>query len=345
MLFLSRYKWHFLIWAIYFAFWTTVSIDGYHTPFFLALLTTLSWAVGQGVLIYFCIYRFFPLYFNTRRYGVFSLILTAALVVSAFFILGFQILIFSLAHEPMSYSIVAGLGYILLGNLYTVFLVIAIKSIRDRVRSDRRTQLLEKEKTENELHFLKSQMNPHFLFNAINSIYVLIRKDPEVASHTLLKFADMLRYQLYECNADRIAIEKEVLYLDNYIGLERLRKGSILGIEYHVGEEVRHFSVAPLLIIPFVENAFKHVSSYSDQANRVAVDLRCRNEHLELKVENTCEEDMDIPRIGIGGNGAGGGIGLENVRRRLDLIYNGRHILDIRKEGKHYSILLKIPVQ
>jgi len=75
------------------------------------------------------------------------------------------------------------------------------------------------------------------------------------------------------------------------------------------------------------------------------VDLRCRNELLELKVENTCEEDMGIPKIGIGGNGAGGGIGLENVRRRLDLIYNGRHILDIQKEGKHYSILLKIPVQ
>ncbi len=345
MTFLSRYKWHFLFWAIYFAFWTTVSVDSAHTPLLLALLTTLSWAIGQGVLGYFCIYRLFPLYFNTRRYGAFSHILFAALAVSTFFILSFQILVFNLAHEPMSYSIGAGLGYILLGNLYSVLFVIAIKSIRDRVRSDGRTQLLEKEKTENELHFLKSQMNPHFLFNAINSIYVLIRKDPEVASHTLLKFADMLRYQLYECNADRIAIEKEIVYLDSYIGLERLRKGSTLCIEYHVEEDVRHFSIAPLLIIPFVENAFKHVSAYSDRANRVTVELRCGNGLLELSVENTREEDMDVPKARFDGNGAVGGIGLENVRRRLELIYNGRHQLDIRKEDNRFSVLLKIPAQ
>jgi two-component system LytT family sensor kinase len=355
MSFLSRYKWHFLFWAVYFAFWTTVSIKAAGTPLFLSLLVTLSWVIGQGALGYYCIYRLFPLYFNTRRYAVFSLILTAALVISTFCILGLQILVFALAHKLMPYSIGADLGYILLGNLYSIFLVIAIKSIRDKVRNDRRTQLLEKEKTENELHFLKSQMNPHFLFNALNSIYVLIRKDPDVASHTLLKFADMLRYQLYECNADRIPIEKEIVYLDNYIGLERLRKGSTVCIEYHVGEEVGDFSIAPLLIIPFVENAFKYVSSYSDMQNHVGVDLRRRNDLLELSVENTFEEDAGISQVrssangaggnGVGGIGVGGGIGLGNVRRRLELIYSGLHQLDIRKEGKKYSVVLKIPVQ
>jgi two-component system LytT family sensor kinase len=339
MSFFFRYKWHFLFWAVYFAFWTTVSVNSGHTPFFLAILTTLSWAIGQGVLIYFCIYRLFPLYFNTRRYGVFSLILLACLVLSVFFIMGFQILVFALAHRSMSYSIGAGFAYVLGGSLNSVFIVIAIKSIRDKVRNDRRTQLLEKEKTEHELGFLKSQMNPHFLFNAINSIYVLIRKDPELASHTLLKFADMLRYQLYECNADRIPIEKEIVYLDNYIGLEKLRRGNTLCTEYHVGEEVRYFSIAPLLIIPFVENAFKYVSSYPDRPNQVAVNLYCRNGLFELSVENTIEEDATIGKESVGG------IGLGNVRRRLELIYNGRHQLDIRKEKKHYSVLLKIPVQ
>ncbi len=351
MSFLSRYKWHFLFWAVYFVFWTTISIKGYHTPFFLGLLTTLGWAIGQGALYYFCIYRLFPLYFNTRRNGLVSLILLAALVVSALFILGFQILVLSLMHEPMSYSFGAGFGYIFLGNLYTVFIVIAIKSIRDKLRGDRRAKLLEKEKTRNELHFLRSQMNPHFLFNAINSIYVLIRKDPELASHTLLKFADMLRYQLYECNADRIPIEKEIVYLDNYIGLEKLRKGPMLNIGYHVGAEVRHFSIAPLLIIPFVENAFKYVSSYSDRPNQVAVNLDCRNGLFELSVENTIEEgpttlkESVVGNGGSEGNGVARGIGLENVRRRLELIYNGRHQLIIRKAEKNYSVLLKIPAQ
>jgi two-component system LytT family sensor kinase len=354
MSFFFRYKWHFLFWAVYFVFWTTISIKSYHTPFFLALLGTLGWAIGQGTLNYFCIYRLFPLYFNTRRYGIFSLILLLSLVAAALFILGFQILAFSIAQEHLPYSIGAGFGYFLLANLYTVIFVIAIKSIRDRVVNDRRTQLLEKEKTENELRFLKSQMNPHFLFNAINSIYVLIKKDPELASHTLVKFADMLRYQLYECNADRIPIEKEIVYLDNYIGLEKLRKGPALSTEYHVSEEVRHFSIAPLLIIPFVENAFKYVSSYSDRPNLVTVNLRCQDGHFELSVENTIDQDTFILREPGPGNGSGGyatrdstssGIGLENVRRRLELIYNGRHQLDIGRNGKHYSVLLKIPVK
>lgn len=337
MSFFLRYKWHFLIWVVYFVFWTSISINSYPSPLFLALLITLGWAMGQGALAYLCIYRLIPLYFYTRRYGIFSRILAAGLLVSSLFILGYQVLLFGLAHHPMPYSIGAAFLYFLGANFNTVFVVTAIKSIRDRVGSDRRTQLLEKERTENELRFLKSQMNPHFLFNAINSIYVLIRKDPDLASHTLVKFADMLRYQLYECNADRIPIEKEIVYLDNYISLERLRKGNNLLAEYLVGEEVRHFSIAPLLIMPFVENAFKYVSSYPDAPNKVAVSLWCIDGLFELSVENTFDEE--------GGWPARGGIGLENVRRRLELIYNGGHRLEIRKEEKSFAVLLKIPTQ
>lgn len=339
MSFFLRYKWHFLFWAVYFAFWTTIAINAYPTPYYLAFLNTTGWAIGQGTLAYFCIYRLIPLYFYTRRYGVFLLIVTAALLVSSTFILGFQELVFSLAHRRLPYGIGPAFGYFMLGNFYSTFIVIAFKSIRDRVGSDQRTQLLEKEKIGNELRFLKSQINPHFLFNAINSIYVLIKKDPDLASHTLVKFADMLRYQLYECNADRIPIEKEIVYLDNYISLEKLRRGDNLCTEYKVGEEVRHFSIAPLLIMPFVENAFKYVSSHPDAPNRVAVSLRCREGFFELAVENTFDAESILP------SGSGGGIGLENVRRRLELIYNGGHHLDIRSTEKTYSVLLKIPAQ
>jgi sensor histidine kinase YesM len=372
MSFFFRYKWHFLVWAVYFVFWTALSVNGYHTPFFLALTITLGWAIGQGTLAYFCIYRLLPLYFYPRRYGSFALILLVAIGVSALFLLGYQQLVFGLAHYPMPYSTGAAFAYFVMGDLYSTFIVIAIKSIRDRVSSDRRTQLLEKEKTGNELRFLKSQMNPHFLFNAINSIYVLIKKDPDLASHTLVKFADMLRYQLYECNADRIPIEKEIVYLDNYISLEKLRRGAGLCTEYTVGEEVRHFSIAPLLIIPFVENAFKYVSSHPDRPNKVTVSLRCRDEFFELSVENTLDEDGGAPpsgapaggapavstpagdspgnRVSAGGPGSGGssgagGIGLGNVRRRLELIYNGSHQLEIHRTAKTYSVFLKIPTQ
>ncbi|HVS96874.1 MAG TPA: histidine kinase [Puia sp.] len=382
MTFLRRYKWHFLFWLVYFVFWTEVSIRSSHTPLALAVLVTLSWAIGQGTLNYYSIYRLIPRYFHTRRYGIFTLLLAAGIVLSTFSVTGLQVAVFRLARVPMPYPVGADLGYVALGNLYAAFVVLAIKSIRDMVRNNRRTQLLEKEKTANELRFLRSQMNPHFLFNAINSIYVLIRKDPELASHTLLRFADMLRYQLYDCNADRIPIEKEIVYLDNYIGLEKLRKGSMVCTEYEVGPEVRNFSIAPLLIIPFVENAFKFVSAFTDRANQVAVRLRCRDGSFELSVVNTIDAEAGgawgaggaggiagafggaavgggvrdgASEPGIagafggaavgGGDGASGGIGLENVRRRLELIYSGRHSLDIQRDRQRHSVQLKIPVQ
>jgi LytS/YehU family sensor histidine kinase len=197
-------------------------------------------------------------------------------------------------------------------NCYTVFLVVALKSLKDRMTHERRNQLLEKEKTENELRFLKSHMNPHFLFNAINSIYVLIRKDPDFAALTLVKFADMLRYQLYECNADEIPIEKEISYLNNYIELEKIRKGQIIQTRYEVGASACNFSIAPLLIIHFVENAFKYESSCPEKKNFVTVDLNYQNDIFELSVENTMDEDTVIPK-----EKGWGGIGLCNVRRRL----------------------------
>ena len=337
---LTRYKWHVLFWAIYFAFWTFWSIYSYSTPPLQAFLTTFAWFLGQASISYLVIYGLIPRFFNTRRYFLFSLLLLTGMLLSAVFILAVMTELFTLFNKPVPYSRKSEYFYILIANFYTVFLVVAVKFIREKVRSDRRNTLLEKEKTENELRFLKSQMNPHFLFNAINSIYVLIKKDPDFAGLTLVKFADMLRYQLYECNADEIPIEKEIGYLDNYIELEKLRKGKIIETRYTVGPTTGNFSIAPLLLIPFVENAFKYVSSCPNKNNFVTVDLNYQDDIFELSVENTMDEDNVPPK-----EKAWGGIGLENVRRRLELIYKGRHALDISTKGDIYSVLLTIKVK
>jgi len=340
MKFLSRYKLHIFFWTVYFIFWTTFPVIGYHAPILRSFLSTIIWSIGQGAIAYACIYWLIPRYFNTRRYLVFTLILLAGLLISACFILAAALGLYRLFKADMGYSLQAEFWYIVMGNFYTLFIIVAIKSIRDKVRGDKRTQLLEKEKTENELQFLKSQMNPHFLFNAINSIYVLIRKDPEFAAVTLVKFADMLRYQLYECNADEIPIEKEIVYLDNYIELEKLRKGNAIDIRYTVSGNTCDFPLAPLLIIPFVENAFKYVSSYADRPNFVKVDLDFRDDLFELRVENTMDDDVPIPK-----DKSWGGIGLGNVKRRLELIYHSRHALCISTADNVYSVLLTIKVK
>jgi sensor histidine kinase YesM len=324
----------------YCTFWTLVSIYSYHSPPGRGFLVTMVWFVGSALCSYLSLYWLLPVYFNRRRYFIYSVFTVVLLALVALLMTGGILGLYLLEKIPSPVSFRQEYSYVLIGNFYTTFIIVAVRSIRDKIRSDRRASLLEKEKTENELRFLKSQMNPHFLFNAINSIYVLIKKDPDFAGHTLVKFADMLRYQLYECNADVIPIEKEISYLENYIQLEKLRKGELVNTNFSVSAGTGKFSIAPLLLIPFVENAFKYVSSCPGKNNFVMVDLNYQDNIFELSVENSIDEDAMMPK-----ERTWGGIGLENVRRRLHLIYDGRHALDISTKEDVFSVLLTIKIQ
>ena len=302
----------------------------YHSPLWLAIAVTGVWALGQGALIYLVMYRLVPWYLKPKRAGLFVLYLVAALVVSSVFITAGS---YALLAFPIDWS--AYFGYTLLGNAYWAFLALGFAIIRDRLRNERRNQRLEKERVESELRFLKSQMNPHFLFNALNSIYVLIRKDPDLAEHSLAGFSEMLRYQLYECAADLIPIEKETAYLDNYIRLEELRKGDNLRLTYEkLGTHT--FFIAPLLIMPLVENAFKYVSSFPDREIRVWISLSYREPLFTLAVWNTVGEEMELHQ---------GGIGQDNLRKRLALLYPDHHRLEIREQDGIYSATLTIQIQ
>ncbi|HVU55134.1 MAG TPA: histidine kinase [Puia sp.] len=337
---LSRFKWHIVFWTAYCAFWTVLSVYVYHSTPVRAFLVTIMWFLGASASCYLSIYWLMPEYFNRRRYLIFSVLFVPMMALAALLITFGIWWIYQLQHINFPVTFLQEYYYVLAGNFYTVFIIVAFKALKDKIRSDRRTTLLEREKTENELRFLKSQMNPHFLFNAINSIYVLIKKDPDFAGHTLVKFADMLRYQLYECNADVIPIEKEISYLENYIQLEKLRKGELVNTSFSVSASTGKFSIAPLLLIPFVENAFKYVSNCPGKNNFVMVDLNYQDNIFELSVENSMDEDAMMPK-----EKTWGGIGLENVRRRLQLIYDGSHALDISTKEDVFSVLLTIKIQ
>ena len=335
----ARYKWHVVLWAAYFLFWIIFSSYQYGSSYGMAALYTTAWFAGQATGAYVTVYWLLPAFFTRRRYLTFTLLYLLMLALASGLTLLIIIVIQEAKHLPMPAPMGKEISYVLIGNCYTSILAMAVKAIRDKIRGDRRTALLEKEKTDSELRFLKSQMNPHFLFNAINSIYVLIKKDPDFAGHTLVKFADMLRYQLYECNTDVIPIEKEISYLDNYIQLEKLRKGDLIQTHYNVSQSTGKFSIAPLLLIPFVENAFKYVSNCPEKNNFVTVDLNFQDNIFELSVENSMDEDAMMPK-----EKTWGGIGLENVRRRLQLIYDGRYALDIGTRDDVFSVLLTIKV-
>lgn len=188
------------------------------------------------------------------------------------------------------------------------------------------------EKLNTELDYLKAQMNPHFLFNSINTIFFQIDKQNQDARETLGKFSDMLRYQLYECNGTEIAIEKELAYLKNYVELQKLRRNGQDEINFTVADELKHFALPPLLLIPFIENAFKHVSNYADKKNEVRIELTKRDQLVHLQVFNTIDSSVKET----------GGIGLKNVKRRLELLFPQRHSLDIQKNDSGFSVNLNL---
>lgn len=195
---------------------------------------------------------------------------------------------------------------------------------------------MELEKVNTELEYLKSQINPHFLFNSINTIYFQIDKHNSPAREALSRFSDMLRYQLYECNGKEIPIEREIAYLSNYVELQRMRRDDNYQIEFVKEESVRNFTIAPLLMIAFVENAFKYVSHHSDKANVIRIYLNYVDGVFQFDVTNTRDKTSVQPEHG--------GIGLKNVQRRLALIYNGKHDLNVRESEEQFSVQLRLKI-
>ncbi|HXP48360.1 MAG TPA: histidine kinase [Bacteroidia bacterium] len=212
-------------------------------------------------------------------------------------------------------------------------ILVAGKMMIDRAKNQRYTEEVEKEKIKHELDFLKSQHNPHFLFNSLNSLYFQIDKTNSDARGTLLKLSEMLRYQLYECNADRIPIDNELNYLKSYIELQRLRLDENYTINFRIEENVKDFEIAPLLLIPLVENAFKHVSHFINKPNKINVTLSYSNRAFICEVSNTSEQQPDRE---------GGGIGLKNLERRLEIMYPGRFDINISEEHNSFCVTLKI---
>lgn len=205
----------------------------------------------------------------------------------------------------------------------------------DRFRVQQYVEQIKKEKSKTELDFLNAQLNPHFLFNSIHSIYGHIDKDNSTARNMLLTFSDMLRYQLYYCNNEAIDISRELEYIKNYVTLQRSRKEEDLIVNFHVDKSVKGLTVAPLLFICFVENAFKYVGITGEGENRIDISFSNQENSLLFKCLNTKDP---IPVTNIDHKG----IGIDNTRRRLNLHYPGRHFLDIQENKEYYLVKLKI---
>ena len=309
------------------------------SPFILTLLfyiPILLLAVG------FNLYILIPRYLEKGRFRAYILVLIATLFGASFCIVsGYYVTAF-LAHRTVSQLYGPGLcSYYFFGNAMPAVFAsltfsLCVKMTRVWIQTQRRQQLLEKEKLETELNFLKQQFNPHFLFNTINSIFFLIHKKPDTASGSLARFSDLLRYQLYECNVPRIALNKEINYLKNSIELEKLRQNDNVRVTLELDDVNGQLCIAPFILMTFVENAFKHVSKEPGLPNWITIRLKVDHHRLNFFVSNSQSPGS------IGTVFHDSGIGLKNVRRRLDLLYPGRHELKIQSDGASFEVHLAL---
>ncbi|MCF8243345.1 MAG: histidine kinase [Melioribacteraceae bacterium] len=194
----------------------------------------------------------------------------------------------------------------------------------------------QKGKLEAELKYLKNQINPHFLFNTINNIYSLVLEESAKAPRALLKLSDMMNYLLYESNADKIELSKEIQNLQDYIELEKFRYGDKLEVIFNYEVRSSDITIPPLMLLPFVENAFKHGAGESLESSWIHINLNEANHHLTFKVENSIDEKVGTK------NEENGGIGLSNVKKRLELMFHNKHKLKTLKSSESFIIILQL---
>lgn len=190
--------------------------------------------------------------------------------------------------------------------------------------------------TEMELTLVKSQINPHFLFNTINNIDVLINKDPAQASRYLNELSDLMRFMLYETKTDRVPYTREVAYIEKYIGLHRIRNSNPDYVHFTLEGSAANLMIPPMLFIPFIENAFKHVG---DKKRTPAIDIRLKADAKQLLF--TCSNHYySFPDASK--TNTDGGLGNGLIQRRLELLFPNRHTLSVQTENNIYTVILKI---
>ncbi len=302
--------------------------------------------VFQAVVVCLNFYYLIPRYLQTRKFPAYLAYFFTVNIVAALLIVSGYYLSAALFQIPIETVYGKGtncfyyfFGEAMPSTLATSTLAMSIKLAANWIVTDRNKRMLEKERLESELSFLRNQFNPHFLFNSINSIFFLIHKNPDRAAASLTKFSELLRHQLYECNDHQIPLEKELMYLQNFIELERLRQNKNVNVVVETTlADHESLTIAPFILMTFVENAFKHVSKNSNRQNEIVIKLRSADHHLDFLITNTISQDhVQKPEFG--------GIGLKNVQRRLDLIYPHQYHLDIGQADRDFRVSLRLQLE
>lgn len=332
----NKLTYHLIFWLFAYLFWIFIFRNG-------TLVFTHSITIQFCYLVFIAGNYYFnwlytvPSLLNNKKYIPFGLCFLGGILTGAILRVPVSFFVNSYLFEvnTSDFSPLRVLFDSFVNILFWVVLILATKLIIEKIKSQRYIEQIEKEKAANELNFLRAQFNPHFLFNSINSIYAHIDKSNKGARDMLLVFSEMLRYQLYECNVEQIQLDREINYIRNYIALQKSRIDERIEVSFYAAETNGNTLVPPLILITFIENAFKYVGFNECKANRIDICLKHNKGVLEFNVFNTRDAVIDQRQDS-------SGLGIANARRRLELLYPGKHSLNIDQREDTYEVNLTL---
>lgn len=331
---------HVLYWLCYVIVFSLFSFTS-GQPMGEAIITTSLWLPVHFVYTYFVIYWLVPHYLIKEKYGLFFLFyccwaLAGLLINFAF--RAFVLIPFRTGRPvPVTLSAVyreifAIFSFVVM-NSVSMFATF-IKMFKFWYGEQKQKLQAEEEKVRTELQLLKSQLHPHFLFNTLNNLYALVNERSGKAPAMLLRLSGLLSYVLYECRADEVPLEKEIVVIKDYVALEQERYGDRLDISLNFSGDIEGRMIPPMLFQPFVENAFKHGTA--EQLGKVwmSIDLSVKNNQLLFKLINSFDGTRQAS--------VQGGVGISNIRKRLSLLYPQRFQLQTGHEGELYIVSMTI---
>lgn len=292
--------------------------------------------------VYILIYLLIPKFLIKKKYFAFFIlfILSTAVTMMMWRMIQFYIsqeIFYADSEERWEFWSFLYFFYGLISVYVVAGIAATIKLVRQALKTNKQNQLLVQEKLEAELKLLKSQIHPHFLFNTLNNLYALALDNSEKSAEGILKLSGLLHYMLYDCNAPLVLLKKEIKLIEDYISLEKLRYSKRLKVQFDIVGTTDNKMIPPMIILPFVENAFKHGTSKHLQKARINITLNTENQKLILIVENSKSSGISNDE-----SGYEEGIGLNNVSRRLELLYPGNHTLNIKDDDDKFTVYLEI---
>jgi len=332
---------HIAFWIAYVCFYGT-SWGSYNDEYGKAFICESSELLIKLPMVYFVLYKLIDTYLFQRKYTEFFTYTFITIIVAT---LAIRLFYYYVLYPPFFPDKVGTDFFVAFRHLKTftntytlVIMVMAIKLLKKWYYEQQEAKSLEKEKLEAELKFLKSQVHPHFLFNTLNNLYSLTLKKSDNAPEVVLKLSELMSYMLYDTAARQVSLAKEINYINHYIDLEKIRYGERLDVSFNTSGDLSGKMIAPMLLLPFIENSFKHGVSGELETVWVSLDLHVENDRLVFKVENSKSPEEENLKI----SSYRSGIGLKNVKRRLDLIYTDNYDLKIFDEKDTFLVVLKL---